>query len=261
MSEALVRLVAERFETFAGQFLNDPGDDFAFRLKIAHTKRVQAISETIARDEGLPEHLALAARLAALMHDVGRFPQYRQFRTFRDPDSANHAGLSVTHALREKLLADVPGNIRRLVLGATFLHNKRSLPHLASEDLRTVSRVIRDSDKLDIYSVIIAHFSQENPEHPEVAMNVIDEPRMYTAPVLDALLRREPGDYRTIVYVNDFKLMTIGWLYDLNFRTSCRLLKERAYLDTLFDTLPRDEKLALFRRQISTDLAHRLAGA
>lgn len=261
MSGELVRLVAGRFESFAGQFLNDPGDGFAFRLKIAHTKRVLAIAQTIARDEGLPEHLALAAHLAALMHDVGRFPQYRQFRTFRDADSANHAALSVTHTLREKLLADVPADIRRLVLGAIFLHNKRSLPPLASEDLRTVARVIRDSDKLDIYSVMIAHFSQENPEHPEVALNVLDEPEKYTVPVLDALLRRDYGDYRTIVYINDFKLMTIGWLYDLNFRTSCRLLKEHRYLDTLFDTMPRDEKLRLFRQQITEDLARRLAGA
>ncbi|MGE4264153.1 MAG: HD domain-containing protein [Desulfovibrio sp.] len=261
MSEALVRLVSGRFQTYAAQFLDAPGDTFAYRLKIEHTNRVLAIAEGIASQEALPERLCLAARLAALMHDVGRFPQYRQYRTFRDADSANHAALSVSHALRQGLLAGVPTDIRRLVLGAVFLHNKRSLPSLASDELATVAQVVRDSDKLDIYSVMIAHFSQKNPKHPEVALNVLDEPDKYSDEVLDTLLNREHGDYRSIVYINDFKMMAIGWLYDLNFRSSCRMLQDKGYLDTLFDTLPRYEKILEFRRQIATDIAHKIKGA
>ncbi|HWR04977.1 MAG TPA: HD domain-containing protein [Humidesulfovibrio sp.] len=256
--EALVRLVGQRFEAFALPFLDDQGDGFAYTLKMAHTKRVLGLAETICAEEALPREVALAARLGAQLHDVGRFPQYRQYRTFRDADSANHAALSVAHILREKLLGGVPARIRRLTLGAVYLHNKRSLPPIASSALRDAARVVRDSDKLDIYSVMIAHFAQKNPKHPEVALNVVDAPDTYTPSVLDALCRRERGDYRTIVYINDFKLMTIGWLYDMNFRASCRLLKERGYLETLFATLPRDEKIDGFHAQINTDLAQRL---
>jgi len=158
-------------------------------------------------------------------------------------------------------LADVPTDIRRLVLGAVFLHNKRSLPPLASNGLKTVAQVVRDSDKLDIYSVMIGHFSQKNPKHPEVALNVLDEPDKYTDAVLDALLGREHGDYRSIVYINDFKLMTIGWLYDLNFRSACRMLQDKGYLDTLLDTLPKHEKILELRRQIDQDIAQRVKGA
>jgi hypothetical protein len=261
MSDALVRLVAERFDAFAARFLNATGDGFAYDLKIKHTKRVLGIAEGIAKAEALPEDETLGARLAALMHDVGRFPQYQQYKTFRDAESANHAGLSVRHALREKLLDDVPAHIRRLVLGAVFLHNKRGLPRISSPALRTVSQVVRDSDKLDIYSVIIAHFAQKNPKHPEVALNVIDVPGKYTPSVLNDLRQRSLGDYRTIVYVNDFKLMAIGWLYDLNFRNSCCTLRERGYLDMLFDTLPKDENIATFRRQIDQDIARKIEGA
>lgn len=261
MSDALVRLVAERFDAFAGGFLDAPGDGFAYSLKIKHTKRVLGIAEGIAQAESLPDDVTLASRLAALMHDVGRFPQYQQYKTFRDADSANHAALSVRHALRSKLLEGVPMHIHRLVLGAVYLHNKRDLPRLGSPSLRTVAQVVRDSDKLDIYSVMIAHFAQEKPKHPEVALNVIDAPDKYTPAVLDALRQRTLGDYRTIVYINDFKLMAIGWLYDLNFRSACRTLHERGYLDTLFDTLPRDENIASFRRQIDKDVARRIEGA
>lgn len=258
MSGDLVSLVAGRFDSYAAGFNDDQGDGFAYALKIAHTRRVLEIAETICAEERLPGDVTLAARLAALMHDVGRFPQYMQYRTFRDADSANHAALSVTHALREKLLDGVPAHIRRMVLGAVYLHNKRTLPSLSSEPLRAVAKVVRDSDKLDIYRVMIAHFSQEKPKHPEVALNVIDDPERYTPAVLSALLARELGDYRSIVYVNDFKLMVVGWLYDLNFASSCRLLHQRGYLDTIFASLPADEHVLSFREHIYTDLAQRL---
>lgn len=261
MSDGLVRLVAERFNAFSGGFLDAPGDGFAYSLKIKHTMRVLGIAEDIAKAENLPVDLSLASRLAALMHDVGRFPQYLQYKTFRDADSANHAALSVRHALRENLLEDVPANIRRMVLGAVYLHNKRNLPSISSAALRTVAQVVRDSDKLDIYGVMIAHFSQENPKHPEVALNVIDAPEKYTPAVLNDLRQRTLGDYRTIVYINDFKLMAIGWLYDLNFRSSCRTLHESGYLDTLFDSLPEDGEIADFRRQVNQDIARRIQDA
>lgn len=261
MSDALVRKVEKRFEAFTAPYLDDPGDCYAYRLKITHTKRVLAIAEAIVLSEGLPEPLALAARLTALLHDVGRFPQYRRYRTFRDADSANHAGLSVRHALRQRMLADVPAHTRRLVLGAVFLHNVRRLPALSSSDLRTVAGVIRDSDKLDIYQVMIDHFSQERPKHPEVALNVKADPLAFSPHVLEALRRRETGDYKNIVYVNDFKLMAIGWLYDLNFASSCRMLRERGCLDTIFATLPQAQEIHDFRQQIEGDLARRIDGA
>lgn len=260
MNDGLVRLVSQRFDTFASRYLEAPGDGFAYTLKIEHTRRVLDISETIACEEKLPERLVPACSLAALLHDVGRFPQYMRYRTFRDADSADHAALSVTYTLREKLLADVPNETRRLVLGAVYLHNKRSLPELSFPDLRTVAQLVRDSDKLDIYRVLLAHFSQSQ-QHPEVALNVLDEPDKFSEPVLQALQNRSYGDYTRIVYINDFKLMVIGWLYDLNFRSSCRLLKERGYLDILFDSLPRSERLADLRRQITQDLAQRLKDA
>ncbi len=259
MSEAIVDRVAKRFQDFAEPYLSEPGDAFAYRLKVEHTDRVRAIATDIASAACVPERVHLAARIAALLHDVGRFPQYRQYRTFRDAESANHALLSVRHALREDMLSDVPGDIRRLVLGAVFLHNVRTLPTTLPPDILAVARLVRDSDKLDIFSVMIAHFSQEDPEHPEVALHVKPHPTAYSQAVLTGLLNGETGDYRRIVWVNDFKLMVVGWLYDLNFQRSCQLLHDLGYLDTIFESLPKDPQLLDLRRQITDHLARRLA--
>jgi hypothetical protein len=261
MSEALIELVAQRFRSFAEPFLAEPGDDFAYRLKVEHTGRVSAIAADIADASGVSERVGLAARLAALLHDVGRFPQYKEFRTFRDAESANHALLSVRHALRQDMLADVPRDIRRMVLGAVYLHNVRTLPATLPPETMAVARLVRDSDKLDIFSVMIAHFSEKDPKHPEVALHVKPHPTAYSQAVLEGLLNGETGDYRHIVWVNDFKLMVAGWLYDLNYAHSCKLLRERGYLDTIFDSLPADPQIVALRRQIMGHLAQRLASA
>jgi len=118
---------------------------------------------------------------------------------------------------------------------------------------------VRDSDKLDIYRVMIAHFAQEDPEHPEVALDVKRHPTAYTQAVLTGLLRGETGDYRHIVWVNDFKLMVVGWLYDLNYRSSCQMLHDLGYLDTIFASLPADPQVLALRTRIMDHLADRLA--
>jgi hypothetical protein len=261
MSVDLIELVAQRFRAFAEPYLSEPGDGFAYRLKIEHTARVEALAATIGSASALPGHIQLAARIAALLHDVGRFPQYKQYRTFRDSESANHAALSVRHALREHMLAGVPKDIKRLALGAVFLHNVRSLPPSLPADTMTVARILRDSDKLDIFRVMIAHFSQENPEHPEVALDVKPHPTAYSQDVLTQLQNGKTGDYRHIVWVNDFKLMAVGWIYDMNFRHSCQILQDLGHLDTIFESLPKDPPLLSLRSLINAHLASRLAGA
>ena len=79
--------------------------------------------------------------------------------------------------------------------------------------------------------------------------------------MLAGLLKGETGDYRSIIWVNDFKLMVVGWLYDLNFRRSCQILHDLGYLETIFESLPKDEHLLLLRKQITAHLARRLADA
>ena len=261
MSEALVERVAQRFQDFTGPYLREPGDGFAYRLKVEHTNRVLGIATDIASDSAVSGQVHLAARMAALLHDVGRFPQYKQYHTFRDAESANHAALSVRHALRGQMLADLPADLRRLVLGAVILHNVRILPATLPPETLAVARIVRDSDKLDIFSVMIAHFSQESPLHPEVALNVKLHPTAYSPAVLAGLLKGETGDYRQIVWVNDFKLMVVGWLYDLNYRRACQILQDLGYLDTIFDSLPQDPPILELRGRIMAHLAHRLSGA
>ncbi len=261
MSEALVQAVLGRFHAFADGFLGGEEGDFAYTLKTRHTDKVAQLADAICEAEPLPDHVALAARIAAVLHDVGRFPQYRRFRSFRDRDTANHALLSVRHLLRENMLDGVPGEIRRLALGAVYLHNVRELPGSLRPDLLQAVRVVRDADKLDIMRIMVTHFSKEGPEHAEVSLDAKPSADEYTPAVYGLVLGRQPSDYRMIVWHNDFKLMILGWLYDFNFRSSLRLLLEMGHYRRIFGLLPDTPPMLALQRQLMDDLARRLEGA
>ena len=44
--------------------------------------------------------------------------------------------------------------------------------------------------------------------------------------------------------LNDFKLLQISWVYDLNFRSSYRLLQQRGHIQALAATIPLDVEAA-----------------
>lgn len=261
MTQDAFEVVRKRFQAFTSAYLEGAESAFAYRLKIDHTHQVLERATEICASEVLGPEITLAARLGALLHDVGRFPQYREFHTFRDRDSVNHAALSVRHLLRENMLEGIPTAIRRMVVGAVFLHNVRLLPPNLSPGLLATVQVVRDSDKLDILRIMAEHFSQLRTDHPEVALDAKDHPTNYTPAIAESILKRQVSDYRAIVWVNDFKLLIAGWLYDLNTRTACRLMRDSGWLDRIFALLPQDETINKVRTQINADLARRLEGA
>lgn len=142
-------------------------------LKIAHTYRVAAIAERIARASGLsPEDVDLAW-LCGLLHDIGRFEQVRRWNTFRDAASTSHAllGCEVLWGPRERLGTPIdpePGSpatprIRdfvgdasedELLRAAIAYHSDYRVPAELDERTRAFAELLRDADKIDILRTV-----------------------------------------------------------------------------------------------------------
>ena len=74
-------------------------------LKLMHTYRVYENIEIVARSLGINgEDLALAKALA-LFHDVGRFEQLRDFCSYNDSITADHAKLGLKVINRSGVLS------------------------------------------------------------------------------------------------------------------------------------------------------------
>lgn len=187
---------------------------------------------------GLDDESCLIAEAVALFHDVGRFEQYRQYKTFKDSASVNHGGLGAQVLLRQGALVALPEFDREMITRAVALHNIFHLPLNLSAEALLYLKLIRDADKLDIWKVFIDYYEQEENERASaVGLGFPDIPAV-SHEVLLALQKGEMVNLQHVTSLNDFKLLQLSWVFDLNFSQSFRLVMERRHLEKIAETLP-----------------------
>lgn len=244
------------FWSFAQGFMQGSSeDDKNIRIKIDHSLRVLDNARKITQSIDLDHNLALLSHLAAIFHDVGRFPQYAKFRTFNDRISANHARLSVDVLREVNILSELNSEHRRLVLGAIFLHNRRTVPAGLGSKLDLMARIIRDADKLDIFPVLLSHLEPGSPQNGVVTLNLKPHPTAYTEKILCDVQSKKMGKYEEMVWINDLKLLQCSWVYDLHFPVSRWMVSELGYIEKIFDLLPEEPEFMALRTQLGEDLA------
>lgn len=219
-------------------YTNDAEFDRNIRLKIEHTHKVFQVMEKLAVGEGLPPEDIRIAQAVALLHDVGRFSQYRRWRTFRDRDSDNHARLAIEVIREQALLAEQSPHVRLLIEEAVRFHNLLEMPTRLQSDTDIFLRLIRDADKLDIWRVFVEHFNTPPEERASAALLGFPEKDGVSQACLAALIERQIVNLDTVNCINDFKLLLISWVYNLNFKTSYRLLQKGNFVNSLLSGLP-----------------------
>jgi hypothetical protein len=214
-------------------------------IKQEHTRHVCLNAVRIAEDLGLIAPEARLAEAIALFHDVGRFSQYQQYRTFDDSISVNHAVLGTKVLLDHSVLESLPKDEQGIIVRSVTLHNVFTLPEGLDGKSLLFARLIRDADKLDILRVVIEYFEQDEGSRAEaVALGLPDVPEGYSPNVLACLVRGEMAKKDALTTLNDFKLLQLAWLYDLNFTCSLRMVVARDYIRKIEEMLPRNEEIA-----------------
>jgi len=245
----------EWFEKYAEGFAQGTLEDRKnVAIKREHSLRVLDNAMKITASLELDLELRQLTYLAALFHDVGRFPQYRKFRTFNDRTSANHAALSVDVVRSTNVLAQLTPNRRRLVLGAIFLHNRRCISRSLPPKLAVMTKIVRDADKLDIFPVLLSHFSPDSPVNGVVTLDLQPHPTAYTESIFHKVKSGKIGNYEEMIWINDLKLLLCSWVYDLNFPISRKIVVGAGYLDTIFGSLPDSPEFIALKEQLTGEL-------
>ena len=233
-----------RFLAYTERFCDVP-DAAPLRLKVEHTFKVLEHAGAVVDSlEGRVEAtLCRAALLGALYHDCGRFPQFQRYRTFMDATSVNHALLSF-HTMRDEgfLREEEPG-VRGLAHCAVLLHNRHILPALLSPEARFVTDIVRDSDKLDIFRIMVSYLHSALPERDAVLLHVKDDPESWSQTVADDVLAGRVACYSDLRFVNDFRLLLGTWMLELRFVATRRALAESGLMEAVLAGLPDDPRL------------------
>ena len=229
-----------RFREYAASFKGaDSVCDLNIDLKLEHTMRVLDETRSLCAAEGIDARLSRLAGFVALLHDLSRFEQFKESGSFNDAASFDHGDRSVELAARDGWVRELEHREAEAVLTAICWHNKLAVPGDLSPDAALLTRVIRDTDKLDIMRVLLDHF--EHPEKNPAVVYSMDRNTRLTPAVAAALAGGRQVDHRDMRTVADFTAATLSWVYDLNFAWSRREFLRRGFIAAILKRLPQDE--------------------
>ena len=204
------------------------------------------------------ENYVLIARAAGLFHDVGRFPQYAKYKTFRDAVSVNHGVLGAETLVENAVMTRLPRDEQDVILHAVKYHNAFRIPAAQHRPDPVFLKIVRDADKLDIWRVFTEMFDMPSADWPSAATLDLPDTDSYTPDVLECVLGKRPVAHAKVRCVNDFKLIQLSWIFDLNFKTSFELLGQRNYMTLLAARLPRTDGVLKLQEMLQNFIAEKL---
>ena len=212
-------------------------------LKEKHTIQVCKEIFNIGKSLELNGDELCLAEIIALLHDVGRFEQYARFKTFVDSKSEDHAKLDIKILKKYGVLNEFDESIKSLILRTIMYHNRATLPQKETEPCLFFTKLLRDADKLDIWRVVTDYYHQKNGRrNGALELDLPDTPG-FSDEVYQDLMNERIVDINHVKNLNDFKLLQMGWVFDINFDPTLHYIKSRRYLEMIRDVLPESEKI------------------
>ncbi len=212
-------------------------------LKENHTIRVCSEILRIGSALDLNTDELHLAEITALLHDVGRFEQYARYKTFVDGKSENHALLGVKTIEKYKVLKGLNEPTKDLILRIVKYHNRATLPEKENKTCLFFSKLLRDADKLDIWRVVTDYYVQKNSRRNNALELDLPDTRGFSDQIYKELMNQQIVDIRHIKNLNDFKLLQVGWIFDINFPATLNAVQSRHYLEMIQAVLPESEKI------------------
>lgn len=221
---------------FLNYVKNYDSSNFQIKRKISHSLRVMELCTQIAKSLNLSDEQIDIATLIGLLHDIARFEQFTKFKTFNDSKSFDHGNFGVeilkkNNYIRKFIEDDKYDDI---IFKAIQNHNKFRVDDSLSEQELIFANIIRDADKIDIIyqatcitwtnSVDVIH-KIENIKITEQHLNPFIEQRPVNR-MLD--LPNAEHDLKHL-------LTMLGFVFDINFGESFKILKEKNYMNIIID--------------------------
>ena len=210
--------------------------DGSIALKIRHTYEVVRKSEYIATRLELDKENIELAKIIALLHDIGRFEQIKEFNEFNDK-KIEHAEFGVKALFEDNLIRRFIEDKKYddIICKAIYNHNKFEIEENVNDIELLHCKIIRDSDKLDNFRVkqkdkledmFPKIYNSETINYENISSKVYEDFMKHKCIKLE--------DRKTII---DYWVCVIAFIFDLNFNISLKYVKENNYIDILVNRI------------------------
>jgi len=213
-------------------------DDDNVKRKELHSLRVMEQAKNIAEKMKLEQEEVELAKLIGLLHDIGRFEQYKRHQTYSDLQTFNHGEFGADYLKEKNRIREYIDNNQydNIIDKAIRNHSKNEIEVGLSEKELFHAKLIRDADKLDIFYEAVEVFWLNDIE--KMNQTIAKEENLNYMQQEKTIPRTKEYNFRHMNAV--IELMAL--IFDLNFKESFEILKEEQSIDKIAKRFnPKDE--------------------
>lgn len=240
-------MLEKEIEKFKEYVNNYNMEDENIIRKYMHSFRVMNYSIEIAKSINLDNDKIKLCALIGLLHDIGRFEQYKRYGTYSDIKSVNHAELGVQILNNNNYIDEYEkDNDKKIIIfDAIYNHNKLAIDEKINKESLLYAKIIRDADKIDIMD------KQGNEDIPD---GILCKEEYIKNIYLEKLCVNSRIENEADVIVK-----TICFIYDFNFGYAYKFVKQNGIitkkLNLLENHLPIDLKIIEIKKVLTDYLA------
>lgn len=215
--------------------------------KFHHTYRVVEYAKEIANSISLSKEDTDIAILASLLHDVARFKQYTEYRTYNDKKSFDHGDEAIEVLKENNFIEQFTTNKKSIdmVFKAIKNHNKFKVEEMDEKSL-LITNIVRDADKLDIMTELGNTMNDKKMELDSDLINCIMNGKL-------PKISNNTSSSEVLTY--------ISFIYDINFKFSIKYLNDNDIIKNKFNLLKiyfEDKRIDIMEEKIKTYIKERL---
>lgn len=244
----------DNFDVFDEFVMSYDMNEDMIAYKYNHSYRTVHQAEEIARSLNLDDEDKELASFIALIHDVARFRQWADYKTFDDHNSFDHGdeGVKILFEEGEIKKYNLDERYYDIVKNAIIFHNKLLLDENGLSEKEVLHcKIIRDADKIDI----IYSFSTHRLLEIESDDSVISDK------VAESIKKHELVNKKDVITKNDRVIMELALVYDLNFDYSIKRVYEEKYLEKMVDSFKNKELFMPYLNEINEYMKGRIENA
>ncbi|MBP5679275.1 MAG: HD domain-containing protein [Bacilli bacterium] len=210
-------------------------------LKVKHTVRVKELCREIAESLNLTEEEVELASLCGLLHDIGRFEQWKNYQTFDDLKSIDHGDLGEKILKENKRILSYTKKNQDTVLRAVKYHNKYKVPKTLSKKNQLFVNITRDADKIDILKLFC-----------DRVIPISTKDSCISEDIYQAILNKQLILGKNTKTKADGVAIRLGFIFDLHFQKSYEIIQKEDYMNRLLNIALEDTQNEKLKKQIET---------
>ncbi|HXK82130.1 MAG TPA: HD domain-containing protein [Bacteroidales bacterium] len=217
----------------------DQDTDVNINMKYQHSLKVANNARVICQNLNMKDSECRLAYICGLFHDIGRFRQYKVYHTFVDSQSIYHGELGVDVLEKLNILKGFNKKHAKIIKDAVYNHGLLNISDRLNGDYLLFTNIIRDADKLDIYRIVTDYYRHIETRNVAIELGLYKGEKV-TEQIITALENAEVIRKEELIYLNDFKILQISWIFDLNFDITKELILKNNFIDLIISSIEGD---------------------